>query len=97
MSHVFHRAPNETPPTVVAGDGAFLIDRDGRHYLDASGGAAVSCLGHSNERVRAAIHAQVDLLAFSHTRFFSNEPMERLATDLVSNAPAGLTKVTLTL
>jgi adenosylmethionine-8-amino-7-oxononanoate aminotransferase len=79
-------------PVAVAGDGVFLIDAEGRRYLDASGGAAVSCLGHSNARVREAIKAQVDRLAFSHTRFFSNEPMERLAEDLVSDAPSGLTK-----
>ena len=79
-------------PVAVKGDGVYLVDADGRRYLDGSGGAAVSCLGHSNERVRAAIHAQADALAFSHTRFFSNEPMERLAEDLVTGAPEGLTK-----
>jgi adenosylmethionine-8-amino-7-oxononanoate aminotransferase len=79
-------------PVAVKGDGVWLIDAQGQRYLDASGGAAVSCLGHSNARVREAIKAQVDQLAFSHTRFFSNGPMERLAEDLVSDAPAGLTK-----
>jgi adenosylmethionine-8-amino-7-oxononanoate aminotransferase len=79
-------------PVAVEGDGVYLVDAEGNRYLDGSGGAAVSCLGHSNARVRAAIHAQIDRLAFSHTRFFSNEPMEKLADDLVSNAPAGLTK-----
>src|SRR5207253_9106645 len=64
----------------------------GRRYIDGSSGAAVSCLGHSNARVREAIKAQVDQLAFAHTRFFANEPMERLAADLVSDAPEGLTK-----
>jgi adenosylmethionine-8-amino-7-oxononanoate aminotransferase len=79
-------------PVAVKGDGVWLIDAQGQRYLDASGGAAVSCLGHSNARVREASKAQVDQLAFSHTRFFSNGPMERLAEDLVSDAPAGLTK-----
>jgi adenosylmethionine-8-amino-7-oxononanoate aminotransferase len=79
-------------PVAHGGEGVYLVDAEGRRYLDASGGAAVSCLGHSNERVRDAIKAQVDALAFAHTRFFSNEPMEQLAADLISDAPAGLTK-----
>jgi adenosylmethionine-8-amino-7-oxononanoate aminotransferase len=79
-------------PVAVRGDGVYLIDAQGRRYLDGSSGAAVSCLGHSNERVREAIKRQVDELAFAHTRFFTNEPMERLADDLLSDAPDGLTK-----
>jgi adenosylmethionine-8-amino-7-oxononanoate aminotransferase len=70
----------------------YLVDREGKRYLDGSCGAAVSCLGHSNERVRNAIKSQVDALEFAHTRFFTNEPMEALAEDLVSDAPSGLTK-----
>jgi len=80
-------------PIAVKGDGVYLVDAAGRRYLDASCGAAVSCLGHSNERVRSAITDQAAQLAFAHTRFFSNEPMEQLAEDLVSDAPEGLTKV----
>lgn len=79
-------------PVAARGEGVYLVDDRGRRYLDASCGAAVSCLGHSNERVREAIKRQVDALAFAHTRFFTNEPMERLADDLVSDAPAGLTR-----
>jgi adenosylmethionine-8-amino-7-oxononanoate aminotransferase len=93
VTHALHRRDlHRDLPIAVEGDGVYLIDADGRRYLDGSCGAAVSCLGHSNARVRDAIKAQVDRLAFAHTRFFSNEPMEALAADLVSNAPAGLTK-----
>ncbi len=74
----------------VAGDGAYLIDSSGRRYLDASGGAAVSCLGHSDHDVTAAIKAQLDRLAFAHTSFFTNSPMEMLATELVGRAPKGI-------
>ena len=45
--------------------------RDGRDYIDASGGAAVSCLGHSHPDVLAAMHAQIDKLAYAHTSFFT--------------------------
>lgn len=94
MSHALHRYNLAGEfPVAVQGDGVYLIDAQGRRYLDASGGAAVSCLGHSNGRVRDAIKRQVDALAYAHTRFFTNEPMERLAADLVSDAPEGLTRV----
>ncbi len=92
-SHALHRY-NLTGEfaCAVKGEGVYLFDADGRRYLDGSSGAAVSCLGHSNVRVREAIKRQVDELAFAHTRFFTNGPMESLAADLVSDAPAGLTR-----
>jgi hypothetical protein len=93
MTHVFHRNPKQAYPAAVAGDGAYLIDSSGKRYLDASGGAAVSCLGHSDPDVRAAIQAQTERLAFAHTSFFTNEPMEALATELVEHAPPGIERV----
>jgi adenosylmethionine-8-amino-7-oxononanoate aminotransferase len=93
VSRVFHRNPRETYPIAVRGEGAYLIDKDGRRYLDASGGAAVSCLGHSDSSVVKAIQEQLDALPFAHTSFFSNEPMEALADALVERAPAPLEKV----
>lgn len=97
MSHILYRHNvGQQLPEAVAGDGPYLIDASGKRYLDASCGAAVSCLGHSNEAVRAAIKDQVDHLAYAHTRFFTTEPAERLADDLIMGAPANLTKVWLT-
>jgi hypothetical protein len=93
MTHVFHRNPREDYPLAVRGEGAYLIDRDGRRYLDASGGAAVSCLGHSDRAVIEAIERQLERLPFAHTSFFSNEPMEALAGALVERAPRPLEKV----
>src|SRR6476661_2928600 len=94
MSHILYRENLDRDlPIAVAGDDCYLIDAAGKRYLDASGGAAVSCLGHSNEAVRKAIHDQVDRLAFAHTRFFTTEAAERLADNLVTGAPAGLNKV----
>jgi adenosylmethionine-8-amino-7-oxononanoate aminotransferase len=80
---------NATLPIAVGGEGSYLIDQSGKRYLDACGGAAVSCLGHDNERVRSAIKAQIDRLAFAHTSFFTNEPAEELARFLVARAPKG--------
>ncbi|MEH6725475.1 MAG: aspartate aminotransferase family protein [Hyphomicrobiales bacterium] len=89
MTHVLHRTLNSDLPTVVGGDGNYLIDSDGRRYLDACGGAAVSCLGHSNAAVREAIKQQLDKVAFAHTSFFTNEPAEELAEFLIKRAPQG--------
>ncbi len=93
MSHVFPRHCHGNAPIAVAGDGCFLIDANGKRYFDGSGGAAVSCLGHSNERIKTAVKQQVDQLAFAHTGFFNSQPAEALADLLISNAPQGLDRV----
>ncbi|MEJ8476840.1 aspartate aminotransferase family protein [Roseibium algae] len=93
MSHVFPRHTKANPPVAVAGDGCYVIDSNGKRYFDGSGGAAVSCLGHSDPDVIAAIKSQVDQIAFAHTGFFTSEPAEELAELLISNAPEGLARV----
>ena len=93
MSHVLHRNLNQEYPTAVKGDGPYIVDREGRRYLDASGGAAVSCLGHSDEAVAQAIKDQVSQLAYAHTSFFTSDPMEQLADFLIERAPEGLDSV----
>ena len=93
MSHVFHRSLRHEYPFAVAGEGVYLYDRNGRRYLDGSGGAAVSCVGHSDRAVIEAIAQQLEALPFAHTSFFSNEPMEALAARLVESAPRPLDKV----
>jgi adenosylmethionine-8-amino-7-oxononanoate aminotransferase len=93
VSHVFHRSLRHAYPVAVRGEGAYLYDRDGRRYLDASGGAAVSCLGHSDRAVTEAIRVQLERLPYVHTSFFTSEPMEALADALIASAPAPLSKV----
>lgn len=93
-NHLFARVSNTGPlPVAVRGDGPYIIASDGKRYLDGSGGAAVSCLGHSDEGVRAAIHAQIDSIAFAHTGFFTSEPAEALADRLIELAPPGIDRV----
>ncbi|HTL26466.1 MAG TPA: aspartate aminotransferase family protein [Burkholderiales bacterium] len=92
-SHVFHRDPRSTYPVAVRGEGCYLYDRDGKRYLDASGGAAVSCLGHSDRAVIEAIQRQLGILPFAHTSFFANEPMEALADTLIARAPKSFDRV----
>lgn len=88
-TRVLHRSLRSTPPVAVRGQGVWLYDQQGRAYLDGSGGAAVSCLGHNHPDVQAAMHAQIDALAYAHTSFFTTEVAERLAAMLVADAPAG--------
>lgn len=93
MSHLLHRSMNGTYPTAVAGEGVFLIDAEGKRYIDASGGAAVSCLGHGHPDIAAAMHAQIDRLAYAHTSFFTSQPAEELADHLIARAPKGISNV----
>ncbi|MDM8165951.1 aspartate aminotransferase family protein [Roseovarius sp.] len=93
MSHVFPRHTRLNPPVAVGGDGCYLIDAAGKRYLDASGGAAVSCLGHNDAEIIAAVKAQLDSIAFAHTGFFTSEPAEALADLLIANAPGDLDRV----
>jgi len=93
MSRVFHRSLRQSYATAVAGDGPYLIDHTGKRYLDGSGGAAVSCLGHGHPAIVEAVREQVSRLEYAHTFFFTSEPAEALAEDLIAHAPAGLSHV----
>ncbi|WP_119300681.1 aspartate aminotransferase family protein [Dongia deserti] len=93
MTRILHRQIGMNLPTAVGGRGIYLFDQDGRSYIDASGGAAVSCLGHGHPDVTAAIHAQADRLAYAHTSFFTNDPAEALAERLIAGAPQGISHV----
>ncbi|MFJ3058144.1 aspartate aminotransferase family protein [Herbaspirillum sp. NPDC087042] len=93
MTQVFHRNPRSKLPMAVAGEGMVLIDQQGKRYLDASGGAAVSCLGHGHPRVVEAIRRQVGELAYAHTSFFTTAPAEELAAMLADAAPGSLNHV----
>ncbi|MGB1866350.1 MAG: aspartate aminotransferase family protein [Candidatus Puniceispirillaceae bacterium] len=93
MSHVFPRHSHIAAPIAVSGEGCYLIDSNGKRYFDGSGGAAVSCLGHNDAEVKAAIIDQLEHLAFAHTGFFSSAPAEALADALAKAAPGSLNRV----
>jgi hypothetical protein len=90
VTHVLHRQINHTYPVAASASGITIRDTAGKDYIDASGGAAVSCLGHSHPDVIAAMRAQLDKFEYAHTSFFTSEAAEELADDLVAHAPAGL-------
>jgi adenosylmethionine-8-amino-7-oxononanoate aminotransferase len=93
MTHILHRQIRPALPVAVRGAGLYLYDSQGREYLDASGGAAVSCLGHGHPDVLRAIHTQLDQLEYAHTSFFTTAVAEELADTLIADAPAGLSHV----
>jgi len=93
MTHVLHRRIGQSYAVAASGQGVFIRDNTGKYYIDASGGAAVSCLGHSHPDVLAAMHAQLDRLAYAHTSFFTTDAAEELADDLVAHAPDSISNV----
>jgi adenosylmethionine-8-amino-7-oxononanoate aminotransferase len=93
VSHIIHRNLRQAPPTAVSAQGVLVRDSRGNTYIDASGGAAVSSLGHGHPDVITAMHRQIDRLAYAHTAFFTSEAAEELAERLAAGAPQGMTEV----
>ena len=91
--HVFHRSTSARPPVAVRGEGIFLIDDGGHRYIDACGGAAVSCLGHGDRRVISAMADQAARLEYVHTGFFTTDAAEELATVVADLSPGALDRV----
>lgn len=93
MTHILHRQTSHSYPVAVGARGVVIRDSAGKEYIDASAGAAVSCLGHAHPDVLAAMHEQLDRLAYAHTGFFTSQVAEELADDLVAHAPPGIGRV----
>ncbi|HUA77510.1 MAG TPA: aminotransferase class III-fold pyridoxal phosphate-dependent enzyme, partial [Acetobacteraceae bacterium] len=91
MSRLLHRSFAAPPPMVESGQGIWLRLASGEKVLDGSGGAAVACLGHGEERVVAAIAEQSRRVAYAHTSLFSSHPAEDLAALLLADEPGDLT------
>jgi adenosylmethionine-8-amino-7-oxononanoate aminotransferase len=93
MTHVFHRSPSNPLPVAVTGSGAHITDDSGKRYIDACGGAAVSCIGHGDRRVQEAVQRQMADISYAHTSFFTSRPAEALADHLCDATPLPLDKV----
>ncbi|MGE0797117.1 MAG: aspartate aminotransferase family protein [Lautropia sp.] len=93
MTHIVHRSLKNRPPVARRAEGVYIYDETGKQYLDACGGAAVSCLGHGHPDVVEAMTSQLRTLAYAHTGFFTSDVAEELADQLVANAPSGLDHV----
>jgi adenosylmethionine-8-amino-7-oxononanoate aminotransferase len=88
VSKILHRHTQASLPIAVRGEGVYLYDQAGKQYLDACGGAAVSCLGHGNQEVIDAIKRQADKIAYAHTAFFTSDAAEELADFLIPRSPS---------
>ena len=93
MTHVFHRQIRSAMPEAVSASGLTITDATGKTYIDACGGAAVSCLGHNHPDVIAAVAAQMARLDYVHSSFFTTRVAEELADVLVARAPTGMSHV----
>ena len=93
MTHVFHRNPKTTLNVAMHGRGIELFDQDGKSYIDASGGAAVCCLGHGHPVVIDAIKNQLDKIAYVHSAFMTTDATENLADYLARQSPGDLNHV----
>ncbi|WP_337270201.1 aspartate aminotransferase family protein [Oryzifoliimicrobium ureilyticus] len=90
MTKILHRSIASDLPRAVAGEGVYVIDNEGQRYLDGSGGAAVSCLGHNHPEVLEAMREQMGRISYAHTSFFTTDAAEELAEKLVALTPEGL-------
>lgn len=95
---VFHpwvaQAPRKVP-AFVSGEGSFLIDHDGRRYLDFSSQLVFTNVGHQHPRVVAAIKEQADRLCTLAPTWMS-DVRGAAAKMIVDVAPAGLNHVMFT-
>lgn len=93
MGKILHRHTQANLPVAAGGDGVYLIDHNGERYLDGSGGAVVSCLGHNHPAILEAIRTQLEQLSFAHTAFFTTATLENLAEQMITDAPDNLSHV----
>ncbi len=91
-SYLFYQTRNPRP-FLDRGEGIYLIDENGKRYIDGSSGAMVSNIGHSNPRVLAKMKAQMDKATFGYRLHFRTRPSEDLAAKTVSLMPDGLDRV----
>ncbi|KAL6704802.1 hypothetical protein ACN47E_007606 [Coniothyrium glycines] len=95
-SCVLHASLSVNPPQVVHAEGNYLHTSDGRKIFDASGGAAVSCIGHANPRVKRAIQEQLDKVEYCFSPHFTSDAYERLASFLVNSTNGQMQRVFVT-
>lgn len=85
--------PQDDPIVVERGEGCWLVDVDGRRWLDGNASLWVSVFGHGDPELDAAVREQLDRLAHATFLGLTHEPGIALAEDLLAVAPPGLTRV----
>jgi adenosylmethionine-8-amino-7-oxononanoate aminotransferase len=93
QDHVFYRNPKKFYPTAQKGEGIYIIDTQGKRYIDGSGGAVVVSIGHGVEEIREAMLEQTAEIAFTHGSQFTTRAAVDLADKLVGMAPENIDRV----
>jgi len=91
--HVFYRNPTKYYPPAARGEGIYIYDDAGKTYIDGSGGAVVSAIGHGVKEIEAAMVRQLNQIDFTHGTQFTSRAAASLAEILVRIAPASLERV----
>lgn len=84
---VFYRNLHHSYPLITHGQGAYLFDKEGRQYLDASGGAAVVNIGHGLKEFGEALRDQAQKVGYLNGMQFSHSPVETLAQHISEFLP----------
>ncbi|KAJ6127302.1 Pyridoxal phosphate-dependent transferase major region subdomain 2 [Penicillium sp. IBT 18751x] len=92
QSGVLYHQIRHRPLNIVGSRGSYLITEDGMEILDATCGAAVSCLGHSDKRVQEAIMEQLQKVPYCYSMFFTNSAAENLSKILVDSTGGKMTR-----
>ena len=91
--HPFTQMAEWEPLVIAAGEGNYLVDTEGRRYLDGVSSLWCNVHGHRHPRLDAALRAQLDRIAHSTFLGLAHEPGIRLAAELLEVAPRGLSRV----
>jgi adenosylmethionine-8-amino-7-oxononanoate aminotransferase len=83
-------------PRIVRGSGSYLIDADGKRYLDGSGGPAVFSVGHGHPEVNAAIVQQLNDIAYGYRYLFTSSPLEALTETILRVSGGGFQDIVYT-
>ena len=85
--NVFYRKMGHARPMIDHGQGIYLFDKNGKRYIDGSGGPLVVNIGHGREEVISAMHEQLQKVAYVHALMFTSEPLETYSQELAEIVP----------
>jgi adenosylmethionine-8-amino-7-oxononanoate aminotransferase len=85
--HVFSRVLTRSLPTAVGAEGAWIVDADGKRYLDGAGGAIVVGVGHGDASLIAAAEGQLRRTQYVHGTMFTTEAVESYADEVAGVLP----------
>jgi adenosylmethionine-8-amino-7-oxononanoate aminotransferase len=91
--HAFTQMQEYEPLLIERGEGAWLVDTDGTHYLDGSASMWCAIHGHRHPRLDAALQAQLAKVAHTTNLGLSNPTTIEFAHRLAAVAPPGLDRV----